>query len=204
MDYHNAFKRIKALADTGLAYARNGYEVERNQELIDLSNELMATITDQPIEIFDNYYLPPKEYPTPKVDVRGLLINEKGEILMVKEKMDGRWAIPGGWADIGYTPSESVIKEIEEETGLQSKVERLLAVYDKRCHPHPPQPYYVYKLMFLCKATGGELKGSFDIEEARWFAIDDLPPLSKDRILKSQIEELYQLAQNKNLHVVFD
>ncbi len=204
MDYHTTFKKIKALAETGLVYAQNGYEVERNQELIDLSKALMASISNQPIDAFNTYYLPPKEYPTPKVDVRGLLLNENGEVLLAKEMMDGRWSIPGGWADIGHTPSEVVVKEIEEETGLLSDVIRVLAIYDKRCHAHPPQPWYVYKIVFLCNVTGGELRGNFDIEASGWFPLDDLPPLSEDRILKSQIEELVHLSKHPELPVVFD
>ncbi|WP_289054762.1 NUDIX hydrolase N-terminal domain-containing protein [uncultured Carboxylicivirga sp.] len=192
------------MAETGLVYAQNGYEVERNQELVDLSKELMAAIANKPIEAIDKFYLPPKEYPTPKVDVRALILNEKDEVLLAKEMMDGKWSIPGGWADIGHSPSEVVVKEVKEETGLESKVERVLAIYDKRCHPHPPQPWYVYKIMFLCKSTGGELRGNFDIEEANWFALDKLPPLSEDRILKSQIKELYQLAKHPELPIVCD
>ncbi|TRX65830.1 NUDIX hydrolase N-terminal domain-containing protein [Carboxylicivirga sp. M1479] len=204
MDYLNTFKKIKALAETGLVYAQNGYEVERNQELVDLSKELMAAIANEPIKAFDTYYLPPKEYPTPKVDVRALILNEDGEILMAKEKMDGLWSIPGGWADIGHSPSEVVVKEVEEETGIEAKVERVLAIYDKRCHPHPPQPWYVYKIMFLCIPTGGKLRGNFDIDEARWFNLNSLPPLSTDRILESQIKELVHLANHPEFPVVCD
>lgn len=204
MDYLNTFKKIKALAETGLYYAQNGYEIERNQELIDISKELMASIANKPVNSFDNFFLPPNQYPTPKVDVRGFIINDKDEILLAKEVVDGCWSIPGGWADIGHTPSEIVVKEIEEETGLQSRVIRVLAIYDKRCHAHPPQPLYVYKIVFLCEAIGGQLQGSFDIEEARWFPLNQLPPLSEDRILKSQIEELYHLTKHPELPVVFD
>lgn len=204
MDYLNTIKRIKALAETGLVYAQNGYEIERNQELIDLSKELMAAIVNQPIETIDRFYLPPKEYPTPKVDVRGFILNEKDEILMAKEVMDGKWTIPGGWADIGFTPAEIAVKEVEEETGIQSEVVRLLAVYDKRCHNHPASPFYVYKIVFLCRMTGGELRGAFDIEDSGWFKLDSLPVLSEDRIVQSQMEELFQLAKNDTLPVVFD
>nr|WP_321406327.1 NUDIX hydrolase N-terminal domain-containing protein [uncultured Carboxylicivirga sp.] len=204
MDYLNTIKRIKALAETGLVYAQNGYEIERNQELIDLSKELMAAIVNQPIETIDRFYLPPKEYPTPKVDVRGFILNEKDEILMAKEVMDGKWTIPGGWADIGFTPAEIAVKEVEEETGIQSEVVRLLAVYDKRCHNHPASPFYVYKIVFLCCMTGGELRGAFDIEDSGWFKLDSLPELSEDRIVQSQMEELFQLAKNDTLPVVFD
>lgn len=204
MDYLNALKKIKALAETGLVYAQNGYEIERNQELVNLSKEMMAAIADLPVEKLDRFYTPPTEYPTPKVDVRGFILNEKDEVLMAKEKVDGKWTIPGGWADIGYTPSEIAVKEVEEETGIVSEVVRVLAVYDKRCHVHPPSPLYVYKIVFLCKMIGGELRGNFDIDEAGWFRLDQLPELSEDRIVKSQMEELYKLARNTSLPVVFD
>lgn len=204
MDYLNAIKRIKALGETGLVYAQNGYEVERNQELVDLSQEMMAAMAQKPVESLNGFYMPPTEYPTPKVDVRGFLLNENDEILFAKEVLDGLWSIPGGWADIGFTPSEIAVKEIEEESGIKSEVVRLLAIYDKRCHAHPPAPFYVYKLIFLCRVIGGELRGNFDIEEARWFPLDQLPPLSTDRIVESQIHELFKLAKDESLPIVFD
>ncbi len=204
MDYLNTIKRIKALSETGLVYAQNGYEVERNQELVDLSKQMMAAIADLPVQTLDKFYAPPTEYPTAKVDVRGFVINDKDEILMAKEKMDGKWTIPGGWADVGLSPAENTIKEIEEETGIEAETVRLLAVYDKRFHDHPPSPFYIYKIVFLCKVVGGELRGNFDIEDSGWFKLNDLPELSEDRIVKSQIEELFRLAKDPTLPPVFN
>ena len=148
--------------------------------------------------------MPAKDYPTPKVDIRGFVFNQKRELLLVKEKLDGKWSLPGGWGDIGYSPSEVIVKEIKEETGLSSKVSRLLAIYDKKCHPHPPQPFYVYKLVFLCEIFEGKINTSFDIEEVNYFEINNLPELSKDRILKSQIEQLYNKVINVDERVYFD
>ncbi len=204
MDYLNIIKRIKALSETGLVYAQNGYEIERNQELVDLSKQMMAAISQLPIEALDNFYAPPTEYPTAKVDVRGFVLNDKDEILMAKEQVDKKWTIPGGWADVGLSPAENTIKEIEEETGIKAEVVRLLAVYDKRFHSHPPSPFYVYKIIFLCKMVGGELRGNFDIEDSGWFKLDELPELSEDRITKSQIEELYKLTKDHTLPVAFN
>jgi ADP-ribose pyrophosphatase YjhB (NUDIX family) len=97
-----------------------------------------------------------------------------------------------------------IVKEIREETGLISKVSRLLAVYDKKCHPHPPQPFYVYKLVFLCEVKEGNINSGFDIEEARYFNVENLPILSKDRILESQIRQLYGFVVNGDKKVYFD
>ncbi len=197
-------KRIKALADTGLVYAENEYDRERYEELKKIGLDLMAHVANKPLGVFDDFFMPVIDYPTAKVDVRGFVLNDSNEILMVRESEDGKWTIPGGWADVGYSPSEVVIKEIQEETGLQSRVERLLAVYDKRCHAHPPQPFYIYKLIFLCTATGGKLSHGFDMEGAAFFSIDALPPLSKDRILESQLKQLFNMVMKNEQMVYFD
>ncbi|TMM59257.1 NUDIX domain-containing protein [Maribacter algarum] len=196
-------KKLKALADTGLVYSENGYDKERYGQIKRIVLDLMAEITDTPVEKLMGSFAPVEEYPTVKVDVRGFVLNEKDEVLMAKESVDGKWTIPGGWADIGDTPSEAVLKEIKEETGFDAKIVRLLAIYDKRCHPHPPEQYYIYKLMFLCKITGGELARGFDMLGADFFSLDKLPELSEDRILKSQLQHLFELSKNK-ADVYFD
>ncbi|MFS4492486.1 NUDIX hydrolase [Maribacter sp. 2308TA10-17] len=196
-------KRLKALADTGLVYAENGYDKERYDQIKQIVLGLMAEITETSVEKLTTSFSQVTEYPTVKVDVRGLVLNEKNEILMVKESVDDKWTIPGGWADIGDTPSEAVLKEIKEETGFDTEIIRLLAIYDKRCHPHPPEQYYIYKLMFFCKITGGELSHGFDMQGADFFPLDNLPELSEDRILKSQLEHLFSLAKGK-ADVYFD
>ncbi|EAR03061.1 NUDIX hydrolase N-terminal domain-containing protein [Maribacter sp. HTCC2170] len=205
-EYQNLelIKRIKALADTGLVYAKDDYDKERYEELRGISLELLSNVSDQPLTMLNDFFMPERDYPTAKVDVRGFVMNDKNEILMAKEQIDGHWTIPGGWADVGYTPSEVVTKEIEEETGLSCSVVRLLAIYDKRMHPHPPQPFYVYKLVFLCKVENGGLKPGFDMAGAAFYRIDDLPELSKDRILESQINQLYNMVIENDKNVHFD
>jgi len=197
-------KRVKALADTGLVYAEDEYNRERYVELREISLQLLANISNQPLTVLNGFFMPEKDYPTVKVDVRGFVLNECNEILMAKEQVDGKWTIPGGWADIGYSPSEVVVKEIEEETGLNCIVDRLLAVYDKRIHMHPPQPFYVYKLIFLCRIQGGNLKHGFDMDGAKFFNITDLPNLSEDRILDAQIQQLYTMVIDNITNVYFD
>jgi len=191
-------KKLKALADTGLVYSENGYDKERYGQIKHITLSLIAQLTETPIEKLTDFLLPVKEYPTVKVDVRGFVLNEQNEILMAKESVDGKWTIPGGWADIGDTPSEAVIKEIKEETGFDAEIIRLLAIYDKRCHPHPPEMYYIYKLMFFCKISGGVLAHGFDMQGADFFPLDALPELSEDRILKSQLEHLFELIKNES------
>ena len=197
------FKRLKALADTGLVYAKEPYDLERYEEIKEISLQLMADLTETPIEKVKSFYGPQEDYPTPKVDVRGLVFNAEKEVLLVKEKIDGKWTIPGGWADVGYTASEVAVKEVKEETGLDIKVDRLLAVYDKKCHPHPPQAYYVYKIVFLGVVTGGVVAEAHDILDVGFFRMDQLPELSEDRILESQLTELVELVGTEG-KVIFD
>jgi ADP-ribose pyrophosphatase YjhB (NUDIX family) len=196
-------KRIKALADTGLVYAQNGYDKERYEELRIISLQLLGEVVNKPLSVLNDFILPDKDYPTPKVDIRGVILNEAKDILLVKE-MDGKWSLPGGWGDIGFSPSEVICKEIKEETGLSTSVLRLMAVYDKKCHPYPPQPFYVYKLVFLCEIESGEIETGFDIADIRFYSIYNLPEISEDRILKSQIEELHQKVLKDDTCVYFD
>lgn len=196
-------KRIKAIAETGLVYAEGAYDRDRYEELKEISLTLLAHTTQQPLQSVKDLFLPTTEYPTVKVDVRGFVLNEADEILMTKESVDGKWTIPGGWADIGDSPSEAVLKEIREETGFDAEIIRLLAIYDKRLHAHPPEPFYIYKIMFFCKITGGKLAPGFDMRGADFFPMDALPELSEDRILKSQLVHLLKLAKHKT-DVYFD
>lgn len=201
----NIAKRIKSIADTGLLYNTNDYDRERYAELLEISHELTSLLIGQPIETIKNFYAPNKDYPTPKVDVRGLLLNEQGEILLAREMADGKWTLPGGWADIGYSPAQVIEKEFQEETGLSVTATRLLAVFDKRCHPHPPQAFYVYKFAILCLLKGPlQLQKGFDILDVAFFPVDQLPELSTDRILAPQIELLYKKAVNGDVAAYFD
>lgn len=200
----NLVKRIKAISETGLVYATDSYARERYEELKQISLQLMTYMANSPIEVLEDFFLPVKDYPTPKVDVRGFVLNEKDEILMARESVDGKWTIPGGWADIGHTPSEIAVKEIAEETGIKTEVVKLLAVYDKQVHPHPPEPYYIYKLIFLCRKVGGKLEAGFDMLGADFFPLHQLPELSKDRILENQLTQLFQLAKSPELEAYFD
>lgn len=201
----NIAKRIKSIADTGLLYNTNDYDRERYAELLEISHELTSLLIAQPIDTIKNFYAPNKDYPTPKVDVRGLLLNEKGEILLCREMADGKWTLPGGWADIGFSPAQVIEKEFKEETGLSVSATRLLAVFDKRCHPHPPQAFYVYKFALLCVLKGPlQLQKGFDILDVAFFPVDQLPELSTDRILSSQIELLYKKAVNGDVAAYFD
>ncbi|MBC7889527.1 MAG: NUDIX hydrolase [Ferruginibacter sp.] len=199
----NLIKRIKSISDIGLLYCNNEYDKERYSDLLQISYELLHKITGKEITLLKNLYLQNTDYPTAKVDVRGLLIKDN-KILLVKESTDNKWALPGGWADIGFSPKEVIVKEYKEETGLEVITERLLAVFDKKFHPHPPQPFYVYKMVFYCRAISTTLTKGFDITDVNYFDVENLPELSEDRILKSQVELVFQKASMPGTDTYFD
>jgi ADP-ribose pyrophosphatase YjhB (NUDIX family) len=197
-------KRLKALADVGLLYCTNEYDSERYLEIRDISLQVLSGISGHDTIALQQTFPAATDYPTAKVDVRGLLLSPDKKILLVQESADGRWALPGGWADVGFTPNEVIIKEFKEETGLHVVPQRLLAVFDKRMHPHPPQPFYVYKLVFYCEARSAAITKGFDVSDVQYFSVDALPPLSEDRILRSQIKLLYEKVQSGDTTVYID
>lgn len=203
-DILNEIKRLKSIADTGLLYANNEYDKERYLELQQISIQLLARLTDLSVEDFKLVFPVIKDYPTAKVDIRGIAFLDEKKVLLVKESMDGKWSLPGGWGEIGFSPCETIIKEFKEETGLDVLPERLLAVFDKRMHAHPPQPFYVYKMVFHCKLTSTAITRGFDVLDVNFFDIDDLPSLSEDRILKSQILLLASKVFENKLEVYID
>jgi ADP-ribose pyrophosphatase YjhB (NUDIX family) len=195
-------RELQSIAQAGLTYSPNKYDLERFEQLQEISKNIVEKYSDLQMEKINTLYEKEEGYLTPKVDVRGVVFREN-KILMVKETIDGKWSLPGGWADVGLSPSEVVAKEVQEESGLEVKVTRLLAVYDKKCHPHPPDLYYAYKLFFLCEEIGGKVQTGMETSDVSFFPFDQLPELSTGRNTKSQIESMFEL-RNQPCKVLFD
>ncbi|RKR83454.1 ADP-ribose pyrophosphatase YjhB (NUDIX family) [Mucilaginibacter gracilis] len=200
----NIAKRLKTMSHLGLTYANNDYDIERYKELEQISLEMMHLLTEHPLQALALYFNDKKEYITPKVDIRAVIFNEHKEILLVKEKADGKWSLPGGWADIGLSPTEIAVKEALEETGFTVEAKKLLAVLDKRCHPHPPQLDYVYKIFIQCEIVGGAYVQAFDILEVAFFAQNAIPELSIDRVLPSHIDLMFEYLNDADKAAVVD
>jgi ADP-ribose pyrophosphatase YjhB (NUDIX family) len=129
---------------------------------------------------------------------------KENQILMVQEKIDGCWSLPGGWADIGYSAKEVVVKEVREEAGIEVKPLQLLAVWDKKHHPHPPSPYYTYKMFILCEIVSGEIAKGMETLDVRFFGQHELPELSVERNTQSQIQSMFEFLKNPAKEVLFD
>ena len=197
-------RRLQALAQTSLSFAQDPYDKERYQELREISLEMLSSAGNQDPAQLERLFESERGYATPKVDVRGAVIHED-KILLVREVSDGKWALPGGWADVNVSPRENVEKEILEESGYEAKAVRLVAVYDRRKHPHKPvHPFHIYKLFFLCALTGGAAKSSVETSEVGFFGEQELPELSRGRVLESQIARLFEHRRNPDLAPDFD
>lgn len=126
------------------------------------------------------------------------------KILLVQEKIDGAWALPGGWADIGLSPSEIAVKEIREESGFDTAAIRLLAVMDKKFHQHPPEPYHVYKLFIACEIIGGEATSGLETSAVGFFDEERLPSLSLERNTPEQIKTMFEFLRDPQKSVILD
>jgi ADP-ribose pyrophosphatase YjhB (NUDIX family) len=197
-------QRIRAISQNGLIFSSNAYDIDRYRELLDISDELTALSTGLDKETVESSYMLQKEYVTPKVDIRAVVFNERDEVLLVREGSDGCWSLPGGWADVGYSPKEVAVKEVKEETGLDVSPLRLLSVADMSRHPHPPIPFYVYKFFILCELTGGAFTETFDILDKGFFPLDALPPLSLERVLPEQIHLMHHHRNHPESGVPLD
>jgi ADP-ribose pyrophosphatase YjhB (NUDIX family) len=192
-------KRIQAIAQNGLAYSENEFDIERYGQLRTLAAEIIEQYSNHSFQKIQNIFDKEDGYATPKVDVRGVVFKED-KILLVKEKSEGKWTLPGGWADVSATPTENVIREIQEESGYVTKVVRLLAIYDRSRHAHHPQyPFHVYKMFFLCEITGGSQKPGMETTDCGFFALNGLPELSERRITFDQIERMFRLKEGMQI-----
>jgi ADP-ribose pyrophosphatase YjhB (NUDIX family) len=142
-------------------------------------------------------------YATPKVDVRGVAFRD-GKILLVQERSDGLWTLPGGWADVGDSPADAVVREIQEESGFETRATKLLALLDRNRHGHPPHLNHIYKVFLRCEIVGGSPTTSHEIQGVRFFAEDEIPDLSLTRNVPSQIARMFEHHRNPDLPADFD
>jgi len=183
-------REIQAIAQTGETYTLNEWQSQRYQRLMEISAEIISEQTSHSAEpIVESFKLQPG-YATPKVDVRGAVFRD-GKILLVREKMDGGWTMPGGWADVGDSPAKGAEREVWEESGFRVKARKVIGVYDANRTP-PLELYHAVKLVFLCDILGGEATTSNETTEVGFFSQDDFPqPFSGERTRQRHIEHAF-------------
>jgi ADP-ribose pyrophosphatase YjhB (NUDIX family) len=196
-------REVQATAQSGLAFSRDPYDIERYHALTRLAARMIAARSDGGREEFAAIFAAERGYATPKVDVRGAVFDDAGRILMVREAVDqDRWTLPGGWADVNQTPAQCVV----EESGYAVRVVKLAACWDRAAQGHHPAGLWsIVKLFFLCEITGGAPATSLETSEVRFFAERDVPAdLSFGRVMPHQIGRMFAHYRAPGLPTEFD
>lgn len=202
--------RLQTITQAGLTYTRDPYDRQRYEQLQQLAAEIAASIaptntagSPAPTESWLGILRAEKGYATPKVDVRAV-VERDGKLLFMRESHDGLWSLPGGWADFGESPSQVAEREVLEETGFEVKASKLLAVYDKARHAHPPEFWYCYKLFVLCDLRGGAPTRSIETLDTAFFGPTEIPPLSTPRVTEAQVHRMFEHLANRHFPTDFD
>ena len=196
-------REIQALSQTGLHYSDDDYQRERNIRLSEIAAEIISQHTEIDFPIIMNLFSGQVGYATPRVDVRGAVFHE-GRLLLVKERIDGGWTMPGGWADVGDVPSDSVEREVLEEAGFHVSANKLIGVYDAN-RVGPMEIFHAYKIVFLCEILGGNPKTSHETTEVAFFDYDQIPtPLSGERTKPRHIEDAFAAYYDPKKLAAFD
>ncbi len=196
-------REIQSLCQTGLAFAETRYETERYQRLTEIAAEMVARHTDCSPKTLAKSFLAQPGYATAKIDVRGALVRD-GKILLVQERMDERWCMPGGWADVGEIPSEMVAREVLEESGFEVTPRKIIGVFDANRGGTPLAFFHAYKIVFLCDITGGQAQAGDETMDVGFFAFDTLPPLSRARTHARHLAEVQAHLKDANRPAAFD
>jgi ADP-ribose pyrophosphatase YjhB (NUDIX family) len=196
-------KTLQSIAQNGLTFAQDPYDRERYTQLQRVAVEIMSAYSGadfaQVLDLFQREH----GYATPKVDVRAAVFRND-EILMVLEREDGRWSLPGGWADVGETPAEVAEREVLEESGFITRAVGLLAIYDRDRQGHPPLPFHVYKIFLQCDLLDKNSRPNADRGDAAFFPEGKLPELSLTRVTRAEITRLFEHLHDPSLPADFD
>lgn len=189
-------REIQAISQTGLHYAENEYQVQRNKRLAEIAAEIFSSYTDIDGQSLNNLFIQQTGYATPRIDVRGAVFRAE-ELLMVKERLDGRWTMPGGWADVGDTPSGAIEREVQEESGFEVKARKIIGVYDAN-RTGPLEVFHAFKIVFLCDILSGEARTSDETSDVSFFSRDKVPELlSGERTRPNHITDAFNAMSNE-------
>ena len=196
-------KRLQAIAQDGLTYTQDDYDAGRYEQLREIAAEILALHSTGSLEEARRLLELEVGPATPKVDVRAAVFDHD-KVLLVKEPDDGGWSLPGGWADVGEPPSETAVREAYEESGYPVRAVRLISAYDRDRHEHPPIPYHVYKLVFLCQISDEIPSHAIEADGVGFFGEHELPRLSLSRVTPAQIGRIFEHHRDPTLPADFD
>ncbi|MBQ3575634.1 MAG: NUDIX hydrolase [Clostridia bacterium] len=194
---------LQALAQAGLTYGKDAYDKERYQRIREISAEIMADMTDVPLEKVKGLFCNESGYQTPKIDTRAAVFKD-GKILLVREN-NGKWSLPGGWCDVNVSVGENAVKEVKEESGIDAVAERIIAVQDRKRHNLPVYAYGICKIFIQCRETGGEFRENIETTECRYFPEGEYPVLATEKNTAAQIDMCFAAYRaGRNWEVQFD
>ena len=204
-DWLKIVEELKSIAQNGLTYCDNHFDIERYEQIQELAAKIIANNTEYNTNQIIDIFAKDQGYLTPKLDVRAAIF-KSGKILLSKEKADQRWSLPGGFADVNESPKEAIAREVKEETDVEVKVIRLIALWDRQKHNHPSQIPHVYKAVFCCEVISEpkQFVSNHEIIDTGWFVKEQLPSMSLGRILPEQIHRLFNLYENNVIETEFD
>ena len=195
-------REIFSMSQAGLTYSQNEFDIERYKRLQEITAEMIESQSElSKASVLESFSMQ-AGYTTPKIDVRGAVIRDN-KILLVQERMDGRWAMPGGWADLGNAPASVAEREVWEESGYQVKAEKVVAVIDAN-RIEPLEFYHAFKIIFLCRLTGGEPRTSYETLAVDFFDLNDLPLLSIFRTNNDMLQEVFEHVKDPQRPTAFD
>lgn len=196
-------REIQQLSQTGMAFASNDYEKQRHTRLTEIASEIIANHTLLEKESLRKVLMNQPGYATPKIDIRAAVVKDN-KILLVQEKTDNCWAMPGGWADVGDIPSEVASRECKEESGFDVKPIKVIGVFDANRSGRPLEFFHAFKIIFLCRLIGGVAKPSDETLDAGFFDFNNLPPLSLNRTNEKHLNEIKLHLADNNRQTYFD
>lgn len=195
-------KELQFIAQAGLTYSKDVFDIERFQRIREMSAEIMSLYSGLSLERVEALFCNETGFQTPKLDTRAAIFQDN-KILLVKEK-DGRWSLPGGWVDVNQTIKGNTEKEVKEESGLDVHATRIIAVQDRNQHNLPPYAYNVCKVFVLCEKIGGEFQVNTETTESRYFDLSELPLLAEEKNCQEQIAMCFAAYQDEGWQVQFD
>jgi ADP-ribose pyrophosphatase YjhB (NUDIX family) len=196
-------RRLFALSQSGLHYTLQEYDRERYREIAQIAAQLLANESTHAPEALRATWFVEDGYATPKIAVRGAIFRN-ARVLLVRETTDGKWSLPGGWADVNDSPALAIEKEIEQESGFTAQAVKLAALYDRNKHEHPPYLFHAWNAFFICEITGGAPRFSNETDGIEFYGLDELPELSTGRTTAAQIRRMYLHHQQRELPTEFD
>ena len=193
---------IQSLAQAGLTYTNNVYDIERYERLRDISAEMINMKTSMKFDKIKELFCNETGYQTPKIDTRAVMF--KDDKILLTHENNGTWSLPGGWCDVLESVGSNTIKEVKEETGLDVETLKIISVQDRNKHNKPIYAYGVCKIFILCNIIGGKFVENIETTEIKYFALDELPLLAEEKNNKEQIEMCFKAYKDKDWQVQFD